>query len=171
MPHQGSHGSHPQLVKVNGIKCGHKDFFLSAVTAHEVLLPRNSTHGGEEHGLIRTGGTRKGASRAQASLSRFGQRGLGRTRLGRAPPRASRPRRRVGPRDGGKGSRTGATLGRLGYGLARAREKRKGQATTARDYSPEGIGQGGVAAVPAEHGAGTTVRQGGTGWALGVGVQ
>jgi hypothetical protein len=52
---------------VNGIKCGHKDFFLSVVTAHEVLLPRNSTQGGEEQGPIRTGGTRKGASRAQES--------------------------------------------------------------------------------------------------------
>jgi hypothetical protein len=63
--------------------------------------------------------------------------------LGRAPLRASRPRRRVGPHDGGKGSRAGATLGRLGCGLARAWEKRKGRGATARDYSPEGTGQGG----------------------------
>jgi hypothetical protein len=103
VPHQGSHGSHPQLVKVNGIKCGHKDFFLSVVTAHEVLLPRNSTQGGEEQGPIWTRGMRKGASRTQASLPRFGQRGLGRTGLGRAPPRASRPRRRVGRAMEGRG--------------------------------------------------------------------
>jgi hypothetical protein len=102
---------------------------------------------------------------------RFGQRGLGRTGLGRVPPRASWPRRRVGPRDGGKGSRAGATLGRLSCGLACAREKRKGRGATARNYSPEGTGQDGVAAVPVEHGAGTGVRRGGTGWAPGMGVQ
>jgi hypothetical protein len=36
-------------------------FFLSAITTHAVLLPRNSTQGGEEQGPIRTGGTRKEA--------------------------------------------------------------------------------------------------------------
>jgi hypothetical protein len=77
----------------------------------------------------------------------------------------------VGPRGGGKGSRVGATLGRLGCGLAHAREKRKGRGATARDYSPEGTGLGDVAAVPVEHGAGTGVRRGGTGWAPGMGVQ
>jgi hypothetical protein len=104
MPHQESHGSHPQLVKVNGIKCGHKDFFISAVTVHEVLLPRNSTQGGEEQGPIRTGGTRQGASRAQES---------------------SAARRRAQPR-AGELSRAQASLPPLGQrghgrGWARAR--------------------------------------------------
>jgi hypothetical protein len=43
--HQGSHGSHPQPVKVNGIKCGHMDLFLSAVTAHAILFPMHARSG------------------------------------------------------------------------------------------------------------------------------